>query len=267
MYIYLLKDGKIYQYELPSKVEGSLLFPIGEDEELSIVVEAMNGNWVLKSNVLVQFILNTQVAEFAMVIPDAVYQVAVKGYQQLLMLYCEEKNNLEINNYDIQNINEIKIGSNDACHICYKTNDSIRDLHAVLKKENDSWYIFTENEVYVNRKIIPQKLLLRSGDIVFIDGLKILFLGNFININNLNNRIIINGLSMLQKNNIDNSNYEHFEDEVIERERILTERVTQQDNRRNLAQIMKKLNMTAEQAMDVLEIPLEERSIYLRLLK
>ncbi len=205
MKLFIQDNEKITTYYLPEEVSEMFLFSyIGKmnKQENHISVESSNNNWFLKSNGSVDVLDDSNIVLPSLILENYKrYKLRVISEEEPVYLYSlpsKDANSKEISLLDISNIikiKEIKIGNNNKCEIYY--NNSLlekKDIKIIF--ENDFWYIVaSENsEVYLNKTRI-YKCKLSLGDVIFIYGLSIIWMGSFFRINNPFNSVIINGLN------------------------------------------------------------------------
>ena len=90
-------------------------------------------------------------------------------------------------------LSTISIGNDTNCDISLSSN-LISASEASLTFKDNSWYIFDSNDednfrIYVNQQRVINKRL-KTGDIIFMGGLKIIWMGNYMKINNPGNRVL-----------------------------------------------------------------------------
>ena len=90
-------------------------------------------------------------------------------------------------------LSAISIGNDTNCDISLSSN-LISSFEASLSLKDNNWYIFDSNaednfRIYVNQQRVVNRRL-KTGDIIFIGGLKIIWMGNYMKINNPGNRVL-----------------------------------------------------------------------------
>ena len=196
MRLYILDNNKIVKFDLPEKVEEYFLIKhnfFGSNSESTITVEAENGKWYLISNVNVNIISNNSIVQKEVIDDYSCHYLKILNSQINIPLYALPSNDKNANLLDISKTDIINIGKNNDSHIYYNK-DGINELHCQIKLENGNWILeANNNDVYVNDYTV-KKWLLRIGDVIFIQGLRIIWMGNFIKINNPNRLVIIRGI-------------------------------------------------------------------------
>ena len=219
MKLFIADNCRLTKFNLPKEVQESFLItykPYDSKKEYTISIESNDNNWVFKSNGLVNLIQNGSIALDAILSDYSTHQLEIAGDKEPKFLYCIpsiEQNLTDINTFGIQTIT---IGNNNNCNIFY-ANNIFPDCYATISNQNGESIITTSsNGIYLNGIEVKQSSL-KIGDVIFLHGLKIIYMGNFLRINNPLNSVIINGLqgySGLQM--IDNSNYEKINSEELD---------------------------------------------------
>ena len=211
MRIYIADNEKLTKFDLPQDVQESLLIPYkpsNSKKEYSINIEASEGKWILKSNGLVNVIQNGSVVLDVPLSNYCSYQIEINNDKDIKYLYCLPKYNETYSNVSIFNVQNITIGNDMSCNICYQ-NQMIFNKHIVIQKV-DNKIVLTANNggVYVNGLNVRQANL-KTGDIIFLHGLKIIYMNGFLKINNPNNTVVINGLQ--DYNDLSQTDYTNYE--------------------------------------------------------
>ena len=87
--------------------------------------------------------------------------------------------------YDISGLDVIRIGKDESCDICYETLNLISKEHGIIRK-NGAWYIVEDtsaNGIFINSMRMAGSWQLSFGDCIDIFGLRMVFLGNVLAIN------------------------------------------------------------------------------------
>lgn len=207
MKILILDSYKITKFILPEKIEETYLIPYkfkNSETENTITIEAEDGFWKLKSNGSIDILNGDNLQESAKLDIYQYYQLKISGTNEVAILYCMPILEQKTHNLSLSNLIEITIGSSNQCNICY-SNSLVKEIHAKITFQNNNWYIVSENNglIYLNDYAVKQAKL-ELGDVIFINGLKIIWMNKYIKVNNPNNIIIVNGLSVFQSLSINN---------------------------------------------------------------
>lgn len=221
MRVLLLDKEKITKITLPEEVDGVFLMPylpVGTKNERDLCIEARENKWILKSNGSINVMDNESIVSEIVLEDNTHLKVNLVGRSDILDLYC-------LPTYDkvpcriSVNTEQITIGRNSQCSISYDV-DTILDTHAGIYRQQGIWYIAkpegAENcTIYLNDYAIQNRHVLKVGDIVFINGLKIVWMQNFIQINNPFNKVMINPrfMSVYLGEDIDNTLFDPVSEE------------------------------------------------------
>ena len=213
MIIYIIKNGKIESFVLPSTINGSYwLFDVDKNnEKRSLVsVTSSNNEWQINSNSDVKICdkaMSKSFVEKEILTPNSFYRIYIAETKEFIVLYSCLRYDDSYNPYEIKNSSSITIGKAAGNGINYNF-PIFRDIEATLIYKDNYWYIQSAHEasqVYLNKELIFSSTL-KCGDTLFILGLKIICMGNFFVINNPNNLMSVNPMILFIKQlpNIDN---------------------------------------------------------------
>jgi len=180
MRVSLIKDKKIQNLILPNKIDGSYWITDTDSNGIKrnlISIEADDNRWKLISNKEVYSLQNNIMQPYAILQNNCFYILRNDVEKKNLLLYCSNVK-LNYNCYDISSSleKEIIIGSSEEAVINYK---SIEPKAALIKKENNKIYIVDNSSkygVYVNNVRVNGKKQIKTGDVIFIIGLKIVLI-------------------------------------------------------------------------------------------
>ncbi len=105
---------------------------------------------------------------------------------------------------------KLEIGSDDLCNIVYK-NRFVTGTHAEITFESGAVYITDKKQRkwhVLNGRLVTEKTRLHYGDIIYVVGLKIVYLNNLLAINDPDGQCKIRELKAVE--------IPHFEDEPAE---------------------------------------------------
>ena len=182
MKIYLFNQDRIYNFILPSEVEGSYSFDIDKDEDSKLInIEAREGKWVIYS-IEGAFLVNSNGRIDSSVIVDNSFYVIQKNNINYLIYACGIASD-KMNLYSYNGLNLIIGNGGNITYNCpYLGNNQIR----IYKQDNN--YILQQSSLgicYVNNRIVSESnVFLQVGDYVNIYGFKIIILNNMILMNN-----------------------------------------------------------------------------------
>ena len=197
MKLYILEGDKIVKFNLPQKAEEYFLIKhkfYDNTDENTITVTSENNKWYIKSNVNVNIISNGGIVQGEPLDNYSCHYLKLLNIQEPIQLYAMPSLDEVSYELELSKTNYIPIGKSKDNYIMYN-NIKMNDHHAVIKYEENAWYILSvdNSRVYVNDTRI-EKYKLKLGDIIFIEGLKIIWMNNFIKINNPNNMVAVAAL-------------------------------------------------------------------------
>ena len=197
MKILLIKNNRLYSYMLPQEIKDN--FWITDIDSFDnarnlINVEAENGRWVLVSNYDTHIIDANNRYEKFVLSEYHFYSIKNDSESSIYYIYAIPDVEKSYSYYTILGNGSISIGSGNENEIVYK-NVLVSDYHARLDYTDGLWQINdikTKIGVYVNDKKINESLVLEYGDVIFIAGLKIIVMKDFILVNNALNNVHVN---------------------------------------------------------------------------
>lgn len=193
MIIRLIKKTKIYNFSLPTKVSGN--YWIKDDDRYGnirnlINVESENGVWKIKSDFETKIMSGNQIVDSAYLKDYSMYFLKINTDDEFVILYCSPSIDPQITKLRINRKGDLVIGNDPHAHINYSY-PLVSRQQAKLTYNNGRWSIQDLNSkygTYVNNYSITTKEL-EYGDIIFIMGLKIIVMGEYIVVNNIGNLV------------------------------------------------------------------------------
>ncbi len=196
MIIYVFNNNYLNKINLPVKVSGVYQLH-GKNNLFLGNFEATNDSWnfIPASSVLLDYQSNPKITNYEeIIITDTISQEKYMIYS----IPTYDQNNFKC----LAQKDNITIGSDGSKDITYRKNIMDNGLISLTYTTN-GWYLETNYQnVFVMDKPVTKTYLL-DGDYLFFYGLKIIFYGKIILINNPNNLVTINSasLSPYQDNN------------------------------------------------------------------
>jgi type VII secretion protein EssC, C-terminal domain len=180
MRISLIENKTIQNIILPNEIEGSYWIDDTDSSGIKrnlISIEAYNGSWRVVSNKEVFYVENGIAKDFVILKDYSFYTFKNSVENNDILIYCSPVN-CGYDCYDItENLNTgIVIGNNHQAHICYA---SLNIQEAIIKNENGQVYIYVNKSnfgTYINNVKIMDKRELKIGDVIFILGLKLVYI-------------------------------------------------------------------------------------------
>ena len=188
MLVSLIKKERIYSVTLPLNVDGTYWVSDRDkngNERKLVSIEEKNGQWVLKSNNDNKVIEEDRIINEVVLSNYSFHYIQIEK-EEIALLYCcpvYDENNIQI---EVKSACEILIGKSQLCRIIFNL-PTVSEEHAKLTFNNGSWTITDLNSkfgTYVNNERVIGTKKLDHGDVIFITGLKIIVLGNYIITNN-----------------------------------------------------------------------------------
>ena len=186
MKIVLMKSEKLENFVLPKNIYGNYwIFDYDNDNKKRnlVNIEGVDNKWVLKSNFEVKVYVNNTLLES--VILDEYCFYKLKLGNETIILYTEPIIDKSFVKLRI-NKNPIYIGNND--NISYKL---LKEKNLCLDYKDNCYVIIDLKKtglLYVN-DINVESSKLKYGDVIFICGLKIIVMKDYIYVNNLRNLV------------------------------------------------------------------------------
>ncbi len=220
MRLYLTDVNKVHIFDLPLKVDGSFLFffkDIKTHTDNTLSVEEKDNKWQLKSNGNVNIVINNQIVPEITLQDYSCIMLMVGNQGEQHYLFCLPSNDKNVLKLDVKNVNLLTVGSNNMSNLIYQTN-LVAPNHLNITLENNDYYVTPINDMnyysFLNHNRLTKKERLGMGDIIFIAGLKIIWMGQFIVVNNPNNLLKSNNLLPYSDLQImDNTKYTPVSDE------------------------------------------------------
>ncbi len=195
MIVRLIKKKRIYNFSLPTKIEGNYWITdndyLGNTRNL-INVEESNGKWKIKSDFETKIMSGQQEVDSAILVDYNVYFLKVSTNNEFVILYCSPSVDKEVISLKTSSQKEILIGNDNRAQIYYNF-PLVSRQQARLICNNGKWIIQDLNSkygTYVNNNVVTAKQL-EFGDVIFIMGLKIIVMKESIIVNNVGSNLKI----------------------------------------------------------------------------
>lgn len=192
MKLYVADKEKIVDYSLPSKIEDSFLISYtsvdGLNENITLVAE--NGNWTLKKTPNYTIKKDVFDVESDIVTDLSFYSISFNDVAESIKMFCYEMP-MKFNRYSISDKTSISIG-NENSTINYKIL-GMNQNQVTIALNNGHWELKSlDNSIYTyinGKRVLSSKL--NTGDIIFIEGVKIIWMNAFVLINEINEKLNI----------------------------------------------------------------------------
>ena len=205
-----LLEKKIFYFKLPTKVDGSFLMPDGLTSENLVNIEAISNQWVMNSNDDTKIISGNSYVESVVLAKNNFY-VVEKG-QERKLLYSLDTCDSTFVKYSLESDCAINVGSDFDNDLIYN-HGYVGKKSFILNFSNGVWSLKRTDQtvIYLNDQMITTpEASLAVGDTLFVYGLKIIFYGKMILINNPNNLVTVktqflNVLELANLSDVDDS--------------------------------------------------------------
>ncbi|UFT99208.1 type VII secretion protein EssC [Radiobacillus kanasensis] len=197
MLLTLFDRGKAFHLVLPERITGryTLQTMDGDTQQDMMAVEAENGTWFLKSNKYAYLKEDANQKLYKMAIePYMTYSIFRDG-ESTALLYVEPTPSRDKSEYTKHRVHSssVHIGRSKDAHICY-ANKLVSSMHCTIMYDSQGTATIMDNNsangTYVNGEMVKEKKL-EIGDVIYIMGLKIIFNGNLLALNNPNQSVLL----------------------------------------------------------------------------
>lgn len=204
MRITIIRQSKLEYFILPELIDGNYWVMYtdqrGKPKELINVI-AKDNSWIMKKNKDVSIITLDGTESYDEVLLEVGQLYFLNLTDEKIILYISNFCDDYLSNYDILFNGEVSIGQDDNNTIVMK-NSLIRMIHAKIIFDGSRAILqSTGNGVYINNRVISNSSFpLSIGDIIFIYGLKLIYMGSFFSIQNPKGQYIIHENSIRLRN-------------------------------------------------------------------
>ncbi len=204
MIINLIKSKQMFCLSLPKKVKGQYWLTDTDENGLKrdlLSIEAFSGEWVVKSNKLVQILdANNNPVENTVIKPLSFFNLKIANSTERVILFSEpiDESRQSFRKIMIRNADSFSIGRTNDNNFCFE-NKFVSSKHAKLSFDGSSWSITdldSTNGTYVNGYKVDFKNLV-AGDFIYIMGLQLVVGRNFLAVNNPDGMLKINTRSLI----------------------------------------------------------------------
>ncbi len=191
MKIYISDKKNLKSYTLPSKIEDSFVINYTSDSGVleKITLTAEGNKWSISSSYDIKIFKNGVEVTKDFLDNYCFYQVKFSDLEEMIMLYCFDIP-IKYYDYDLGNKDTISLGRQSA-DILYD-NAYIANPHFVVSRYNNQWIFKDQNNdsiiTFINNKREHSRVL-SLGDVIFTNGLKIIWMDTFIRISNPANKV------------------------------------------------------------------------------
>ena len=162
----------------------------GLDDELVLNVEVWDGKWTISTDKKYELLKGGAAVNKADLENGLVLEGTVKKDETWFSIKVDEvgENSTCFSKYILRRdkIQSLSIGSGNNCDVIY-TNRFVSEKHAEIYFEGENTFVSdngSTNGTYINGRAVKQKTPVLYGDVIYVVGLKIVYLGQLIAINN-----------------------------------------------------------------------------------
>ena len=193
MKLFLVDKSKINIFSLPDKIEDAYLinYVSSTGMEETITLSAENNKWMISSTYDMSAFKDAIQVEKKEIEKDEMYQLKFNDLDYNVSLYCFETP-AEFMEYEVGNKTELILSHDENSDISYKNSFITSPMHLKIYRYNNYWVLedngYKDTYVYVNNYRV-HKTILKIGDVVFINGLKLIWMNTFIKLTNPSNSV------------------------------------------------------------------------------
>ena len=161
----------------------------GLDDETVFNIEVWNGVWTLYADKKYELLKNGESTDNAVLKKGLVLEGTVRKYDAWFSVKIDEadKESIGFTKYIIRHdkISSLTIGSGTDADICY-SNKFVSEAHAEITFEDGCAFIRDNDSIngtFLNGRLISGKTPVKYGDVIYIVGLKIVYLGSLMAVN------------------------------------------------------------------------------------
>jgi S-DNA-T family DNA segregation ATPase FtsK/SpoIIIE len=162
----------------------------GWREDITLPLEVWDNVWSISGSRQFVITINERPAGKVELTPGLLLNCQLAGSDTIFSVTVDEANagNTQFDKFllDFEKCPWVKVGSDKECVVCYG-NQFCSPKHAEIISENGAAIVRdlqSVNGTFVNGRLLTGDHKLRYGDVIYIIGLKIVYLGNILAINN-----------------------------------------------------------------------------------
>ena len=173
----------------------------GLDDELILNLEVWNEKWAINSDKIYELLKSGEPVEHAVLEAGAVLEGNVKKDDTWFSIKVDnaDSDNTGLSKYIIHRDKtpSFVIGSGQTADICYASK-FVSEKHTEITFENGMTFIRdngSTNGTFLNGRLVKEKTVVHYGDVIYIVGLKIVYLGDLIAMNNPGKAVKVNSFA------------------------------------------------------------------------
>lgn len=199
MKLVIVDDKKIHHAYIPDEIAESYVFslrPYKFKEDIMISIEKDSDSKVyLKTNGSVSVIESDSFVDKKEFLVDNCYKINIDGFNRNLDIYTYPTISDKSYLLDFGTLSKIVVGNSLASNICFKAL-GVLENHFEIDLINGEWNFISHGPSYLNSNYMSASKLV-AGDIIFLGGLKIVWMNTFIMITAYNlNLVSVSGFSV-----------------------------------------------------------------------
>lgn len=171
-------------------------------EDITLPLEVWDDAWTFSSSKQFVITINEQFVEKVNLKPGLLLNCQLAGGDTVFSVTVDEadEGNTQFDKYflDVNICPWVKIGSEEGNVICYNS-QFCSPKHAEIISENGKVIVRdldSVNGTFVEGRLLTGNRILKYGDVIYIIGLKIIYLGNVLAINNPKGSCVVDNLKM-----------------------------------------------------------------------
>ena len=214
MKLFIADRNRLTLHHLPEKIDDvfSVSYqPIGLHQDVLLVFGMKNDQFIFQSNGMVEALNGNQIYPAILLSLYQPYPLKLVDRSDGIKIYLlPEQESYKA--YTISTSNTLTIG-NQKDAIFQLSNFSVQGIFASISFRQ-KWVLEASNSVtaYVNNQRVTQAIL-KLGDVIFIEGLRIIFMGTYVEVNNYNSLTVATTLAPHVPESASNSQYENLTDD------------------------------------------------------
>jgi len=214
MKIILMKPNKLENFILPTKINGNYWifdYDVNNNKRNLVNIVANDGKWILKDNPDVRIIYNGQ--DVHNVVLNLFGFYVLKLMNESFLLYVSPIIEDSLIKLEVKNNTEYIVGNKNTDIIF--GHGLIKDNHLKLEYKNNIWMvsdIAKSKLLYVN-DINVESSALKYGDVIFLCGLKIIVMKDYVYLNQIANAIKFNNRFNILNNELGKLELDDFDED------------------------------------------------------
>lgn len=189
MKLYVVEKNNVEKYIYDEKNSSSYSIPFSsyQNKNLFILIDAVEDKKIIYSTGQVDVLVNNEVVDSVEILPNNMYTLRVNG-KEIVYIYTFKMTDNNLYKFDVNNLSNISIGTSENSNIKFSSM-LMQETHAYIKLTGEYWSIVSNTPIFIN-SYKKSAHLLNVGDIIFINGMKIVWMKKFILVTAYNNDLL-----------------------------------------------------------------------------